>query len=73
MLVAVAEGAIAEHRGADPGAQELRLFSIITRFGSPRDVPLEELRLECSFPADAATAELCRAIADGGPLVRIGP
>jgi transcriptional regulator with XRE-family HTH domain len=53
--------------------QELRFFSTITRFGSPRDVTLEELRLECSFPADAATAELCRAIADEGPVVSIAP
>lgn len=43
--------------------QELRFFSTITTFGTPRDVTLEELRIECVFPADDATAEICRALA----------
>jgi len=34
---------------------ELRFFSTWTTFGSPHDVTLEELRIECSFPADEAT------------------
>lgn len=37
----------------------LRFFSTITRFGSPHDVTLEELHVECSYPADAATAAEC--------------
>jgi len=41
----------------------LRFFSTITRFGTPRDVTLDELRIECAFPADEPTAELCRALA----------
>lgn len=45
------------------GDRELRFFSTFTTFGTPRDVTVEELRIECSFPADAATAELCRALA----------
>lgn len=39
---------------------ELRFFSTITTFGTPHDVTLDELRIECSFPADDATAEFCR-------------
>jgi transcriptional regulator with XRE-family HTH domain len=42
---------------------ELRFFSTITTFGTPRDVTLEELRIECCFPVDDATAELCRRLA----------
>jgi hypothetical protein len=31
-------------------------------FGTPRDVTLDELRIECAFPADQATADLCHAL-----------
>lgn len=48
-----------EFRKAD---QRLRFFSTITTFGTPRDVTLDELRIECAFPADQATADLCRAL-----------
>lgn len=44
--------------------EELRFFSTITTFGTPRDVTLDELRVESMFPADEATAERCRALAD---------
>src|SRR5690606_26235931 len=40
------------------GADQLRFFSAITTFGTPRDVTLEEVHVECSFPADEATAAL---------------
>ena len=43
----------------------LRFFSTFTRFGTPRDITLDELRIECTFPADEATAELCRRLAAG--------
>jgi transcriptional regulator with XRE-family HTH domain len=55
------------------GEQDLRFFSTITRFGTPRDVTIDELRIECTFPADDATAELCRRLARddiGGPAAR---
>jgi transcriptional regulator with XRE-family HTH domain len=39
---------------------ELRFFSTITTFGTPRDLTLEELHIESSFPADDATAAICR-------------
>jgi transcriptional regulator with XRE-family HTH domain len=42
---------------------ELRFFSTLTTFATPRDVTLEELRIECMFPADEATAALCRSLA----------
>jgi transcriptional regulator with XRE-family HTH domain len=42
--------------------QELRFFSTITTFGTPRDITLDELRIECVFPGDDATAELCRTL-----------
>ncbi len=43
--------------------QELRFFSTITTFGTPRDVTLDELHIECCFPVDDATVELCRTLA----------
>ena len=44
--------------------RELRFFSTITTFATPRDVTLEELRIECVFPDDDATAALCRELAE---------
>ena len=43
--------------------RELRFFSTLTTFATPRDVTLEELRIECMFPTDEFTAESCRALA----------
>lgn len=45
------------------GGEELRFFSTITTFGTPRDVTIDELHIECCFPEDDATAELCRRLA----------
>jgi transcriptional regulator with XRE-family HTH domain len=39
---------------------ELRFFSTLTTFSAPLDVVLDELRIECNFPADADTAAACR-------------
>lgn len=44
---------------------ELSLFSTITVFGTPADVTLSELALECFYPADEATAARLRALASG--------
>ena len=44
---------------------ELRFFSTITTFGTPHDITLDELRIECMFPADDATAEFCRKTMSG--------
>ena len=46
-------------------AGTLSLFSTTTVFGTPVDVTLSELALECFYPADAATAEALRALAGG--------
>lgn len=43
--------------------RDLRFFWTITTFGTALDVTLQELRIECSFPADEATAAWCRALA----------
>jgi transcriptional regulator with XRE-family HTH domain len=43
--------------------RELRFFSTITTFGTPKDITLEHLRIESSFPADEATEHLCREMA----------
>lgn len=45
--------------------QHLRFFSTITSFGTAKDVTVDELRIECTFPADEATATHCRALAGG--------
>ncbi|KRE96792.1 XRE family transcriptional regulator [Frateuria sp. Soil773] len=48
------------------GAGELRFFETITTFSMPRDVTLEELRIECAFPADSHTAAVCARLARQG-------
>lgn len=45
------------------GEHRLRFFSTITTFATPRDITLDELRIECAFPADESTAALCRDLA----------
>jgi hypothetical protein len=39
-----------------------RFFSTITTFGTPLDVTVQELRLECLFPADNTTEAYFRAL-----------
>jgi len=43
----------------------LRLFTTIATLGTPQDITLQELRVECFFPMDDATAQLLRGWADG--------
>jgi hypothetical protein len=50
----------------------LALFSTITIFGTPVDVTVSELAIEAFFPADEATAETLRRIAQD-PTVPRGP
>jgi transcriptional regulator with XRE-family HTH domain len=47
--------------------RRLRFFSTMATFGTARDVTVDELRIECAFPADDATAELCRQLAERAP------
>ena len=42
---------------------ELSLFTAITTLGTPRDITLQELRLETFFPADDRTDATLRALA----------
>jgi len=37
-------------------------FSTVTTLGTPQDVTLEELRIECFFPANLATEQRARAL-----------
>jgi hypothetical protein len=48
---------------ADGGT--LSFISTTTVFGTPVDVTLSELAIESFFPADAATAEALRRLAEG--------
>jgi len=38
------------------------LGSTYSTFGSPRDVALQDIRIECFFPSDATTQRLCEAL-----------
>ena len=44
------------------GDVELRLFSTIMTLGTPRDITLQELRIETFFPADAKSEEVWSAL-----------
>jgi transcriptional regulator with XRE-family HTH domain len=43
------------------GNTELRLFTTIATLGTPQDITVQELRVECFFPMDKATAGVLRA------------
>ena len=53
------------HAGAEhslpQGRYALRVFTTIATLGTPQDVTLQEIRIECFFPSDAASAALLRA------------
>lgn len=40
--------------------RSLRLFTTITTLGTPQDIAVQELRIECFFPMDDETAEAFR-------------
>jgi transcriptional regulator with XRE-family HTH domain len=44
----------------------LRLFTTLATLGTPQDVTVQEIRIECFFPADAASGELFKRWAAGG-------
>ena len=48
------------------GDLTLRFFTTIATLGTPQDITLQELRVECFFPADGATEELARRLACSG-------
>jgi transcriptional regulator with XRE-family HTH domain len=41
----------------------LRFFTTLASLGTPYDITLHELRIECFFPADEATEDACRRLA----------
>lgn len=47
--------------------KRLSFFATLSTFGTPYDVTLEQLHIECSFPADTATDEFCRELAAKDP------
>lgn len=49
----------------DTGVGVLSFIGTTTVFGTPTDVTVAEIALECFFPADAATAEHLRSLQDG--------
>jgi transcriptional regulator with XRE-family HTH domain len=54
------------------GEVSLQLFTTIATLGTPRDITLQELRIECFFPMDQATADVLRAWA-GKPAAHASP
>src|SRR5262249_7547966 len=52
------------------GETSLRLFTTIATLGTPQDVTLQEIRIECFFPADGPTAETFRRWAAVAPSAR---
>jgi transcriptional regulator with XRE-family HTH domain len=46
------------------GATSLRMFTTIATLGTPQDVTLQEVRIECFFPLDDATAAVFQAWAN---------
>ena len=48
------------------GETSLRLFTTIATLGTPQDVTLQEIRIECFFPADEPTAAAFRRWAGDG-------
>jgi hypothetical protein len=42
------------------GATRLSLFTTLATLGTPQDVTAQEIRIECFFPADAASAAVFR-------------
>ena len=44
------------------GEQRFDFFSTVTTLGTPQDVTLQEIRIECFFPADAATGQAARRL-----------
>jgi transcriptional regulator with XRE-family HTH domain len=46
------------------GGQSFDFFSAVTVLGTPQDITLQELRVECFFPLDDATADAARALVE---------
>jgi hypothetical protein len=49
------------------GDLAMSFFSMITMFATPRDVALQQLKIECFFPVDAVTEQTARRLAAAPP------
>jgi transcriptional regulator with XRE-family HTH domain len=49
------------------GGTSVRLFTTIATLGTPQDITLQELRIECFFPIDDATANILHGWLAGTP------
>jgi transcriptional regulator with XRE-family HTH domain len=45
------------------GSDRFSYFSTVTTLGTPQDITLQEIRIECFFPADPGTARLSKELA----------
>ena len=45
------------------GGHTFNFFSAVTVLGTPQDITLQELRVECFFPMDDATGAAAQALA----------
>ena len=45
------------------GEQRFDFFSTVTTLGTPQDVTVQEIRIECFFPSDRATESAARRLA----------
>lgn len=50
----------------DVGGDVFEFFSTVTTLGTPQDITLQEIRIECFFPLNDATARLSEEMAGGG-------
>ena len=44
------------------GEERFTYFSTVTTLGTPQDITLQEIRIECFFPANAETESAARAL-----------
>jgi hypothetical protein len=44
------------------GGTTLSLFTMVTTFGTPQDITLDELAVELFYPADAATQAALQSV-----------
>ena len=57
------DGVAAIEYGLLAGLIAVAIIVTVTTLGTPLDVTLQELRIECFFPADERTAEAARLLA----------
>ena len=48
-----------------------RFFSAVTVLGTPQDITLQELRIECFFPLEEATAAEARNLEEQSDVVDV--